>query len=701
MPSLKHSPFNSSLPHSIYFKLFDNMADPAMLFKNEQFINCNEACLKQFRYSEKAKFLNLFPWDISPEFQADGRSSKEKAQVMIAIAQQHGHHRFDWLHQCYDGELFTAEVSLTSLYVDDELLILAAIRDISERKKTEKALQESELRWKFALEGAGDGVWDWNIKTDHAVYSTRWKEMLGYTEQDIQPTNQEWQKRIHPDDQATVASTMQAYLAGSISIYRVEYRLKCKDGNYKWILGRGMVVSRDQQGLPLRMIGTHTDITTLKEAELILQKHKEAAELDVKVKTLALVNQTQNMQETVSQQVAQLTEKLKNSTTKAEEAVQLKSQFLSNMSHEIRTPINAIMSIAFLTLQTDLTAQQQDYLSKIDNSAKWLIGILDDILNFSKLEAGKVELEHHQFELDSVISILKTVATPLLADKKINLNFEVESSIPSILIGDSLRLGQVLLNLISNAIKFTHTGSVTLRVQLLSLVAEQACLNFSVTDTGIGLDMNHKNKLFDAFNQADNSTTRLYGGTGLGLSISKQLVQAMGSQISVESQENVGSCFSFMITLKAELDPMVTVLPKTSLKHEVKYPGLLNARVLVVEDNLILQEIMPDIMGHEGMLVDLANNGLEALALLADNDYAAVLMDCQMPIMDGFEATKRIRANPRFKMLPIIAMTGNVDNNDHQRCLDFGMNGFISKPVDWEQAFLTLDHWINNCRSGS
>jgi PAS domain S-box-containing protein len=701
MPSLKHSPFNSSLPHSIYFKLFDNMADPAMLFKNEQIISCNDACLKQFRYSEKAIFLGLFPCDISPEFQADGRSSKEKAQAMIAIAQQQGHHRFDWLYQCYDGELFTAEVSLTSLYVDDELFILSAIRDISERKKTEKALQESELRWKFALEGAGDGVWDWDIKTDHAVYSTRWKEMLGYTEEDIQPTNQEWQKRIHPDDQASVASTMQAYLAGSISIYRVEYRLKCKDGSYKWILGRGMVVSRDQQGLPLRMIGTHTDITTLKEAELILQKHKEAAELDVKVKTLALVNQTQNMQENVSQQVAQLTEKLKNSTTKAEEAVQLKSQFLSNMSHEIRTPINAILSIAFLTLQTDLTAQQQNYLSKIDSSAKWLIGILDDILNFSKLEAGKVELEYHQFELNSVISMLKTVATPLLADKKVYLSFEVESSIPSVLIGDSLRLGQILLNLISNAIKFTHTGSVTLRVQLLSLVAEQACLNFSVTDTGIGLDMNHKNKLFDAFNQADNSTTRLYGGTGLGLSISKQLVQAMGGQISVESQENVGSCFSFMITLNAKLDTIVTAFPKTSLKHEVKFPGLLNARVLVVEDNLILQEIMPDILGQEGMLVDLANNGLEALALLDDNDYAAVLMDCQMPIMDGFEATKRIRANPRFNTLPIIAMTGNVDNNDHQRCLDFGMNGFISKPVDWEQAFLTLDHWINNCRSGS
>jgi CheY-like chemotaxis protein len=354
------------------------------------------------------------------------------------------------------------------------------------------------------------------------------------------------------------------------------------------------------------------------------------------------------------------------------------------------------MSIAFLTLQTDLTAQQHNYLSKIDSSAKWLLGILNDILDFSKLEAGKVELEQQHFELHSVLTFLKTVATPLIGNKDVSLRFEVPLSLPTHFIGDSLRLGQVLLNLTSNALKFTHTGSVTLRIQLLSLEAQQARLHFSVTDTGIGLDLAHKNKLFEAFHQADNSTTRIYGGTGLGLSISKQLVQAMGGVISIESQEGVGSCFSFIITLAVATSPVTNHLLKTSLKHEVKYPNLLNARILVVEDNLVIQEFIPDIMGHEGMLVDLANNGVEALTLLEQNVYAAVLMDCQMPIMDGFEASRRIRANPNFDSLPIIAMTGNVDASDHQRCLDCGMNDFISKPVDWEQAFLTLDKWISH-----
>jgi len=291
---------------------------------------------------------------------------------------------------------------------------------------------------------------------------------------------------------------------------------------------------------------------------------------------------------------------------------------------------------------------------------------------------------------------LQDVTSPLLKDKSVMLSFNVDPAIPVVLIGDSLRLGQVLLNLLSNAIKFTSEGSITLEVQLLSLEAGQASLRFAIIDTGIGISIERQSELFEAFNQADNSTTRLYGGTGLGLSISKELVSAMGGQIVVESQEGVGSCFSFIITLDVGTPFIDPVLPKIATKPVDTYPGLRNVRVLVVEDNEVIREFIPDIMEHEGMHVDLAGNGVEALALMAVNDYAAVLMDCQMPIMDGYEATRLIRTEPRFAKLPIIAMTGNVLDQEREHCLACGMDDFISKPVEWDHVFLTLERWITD-----
>ena len=409
-----------------------------------------------------------------------------------------------------------------------------------------------------------------------------------------------------------------------------------------------------------------------------------------------LLAQASQIQQQLTKQVDERTEELQIITEQAQTALKTKQVFLSNMSHEIRTPINAIMSISHLTLQTDLTAQQHNYLRKIDSSAKWLLGILDDILNFSKLEAGKVSLELKDFELNSVMSFLEDITTPLLKDKPVQLNLILDPNIPELLIGDRLRLGQVLLNLLSNAIKFTSEGSITLQIELLSLSSQQAQLQFTVVDTGIGIEMGKKDQLFEAFNQANNSTTRLYGGTGLGLSISKELVTAMGGQISVESQKNVGTRFSFIINLEvgiAIMDPNLAIVTPKPLDS---YPGLKGVRVLVVEDNEVIQEFIPDIMGHVGIQVDLANNGVEALALLELNCYAAVLMDCQMPVMDGFEAASRIRSDPRFDKLPIIAMTGNVFDHERERCLTSGMNDFISKPVDWEQVFIILERWITN-----
>ncbi len=385
--------------------------------------------------------------------------------------------------------------------------------------------------------------------------------------------------------------------------------------------------------------------------------------------------------------------KVNERTQELQSAVQIKSAFLANMSHEIRTPMNAIIGMAHLTLQTDLTEKQRNYQEKINTSAKWLLGILNDILDFSKLEAGKLKLEQNEFRLDTVMQHLADVMSPLLGGKQLALGFEVGADVPTALIGDSLRLEQVLINLLGNAVKFTEVGKVIASVQLLSFDAAQACLRFNVTDTGIGLSEEQLNHLFSAFNQADNSTTRKYGGTGLGLSISKQLVEAMGGAIGVESRLGVGSSFYFTLAFDLPIESTLKPLP---LKPNMpdKYPSLNDVYLLLVEDNLINQEMMLEVLTYENIRVDLACNGKEAIAMIARNDYSAVLMDCQMPVMDGFEATRIIRADPRCADLPIIAMTANVMADDRERCLACGMNDHVGKPIDFDVFFQTLARWV-------
>ncbi len=372
---------------------------------------------------------------------------------------------------------------------------------------------------------------------------------------------------------------------------------------------------------------------------------------------------------------------------KAEESTRLKSQFLANMSHEIRTPMNGIIGMCHLALQTSLTPKQKEYLGKIDISAKNLLSIIDDILDFSKIEAGKLNIEKIDFDICEVEANIKSIIE--LKAKEKNLQFGIvcpHTQDNSIVYGDPTRLSQVLLNLLTNAVKFTHKGMVTLYVNML----EEHRVRFEVRDTGIGLTQEQIGRLFHSFSQADGSTARKYGGTGLGLSISKQLVELMGGKIWVESEVNVGSRFIFEIPLP-QGDPTKVIAKHTPIEH-LDITLLKGVRILLVEDHQINQEIVVGLLEDSGITIDIAENGEEAITKFQNNDYALILMDVQMPVMDGYTATKIIRKYDA--KVPIIALTANAMREDVVKTHVAGMNGHLNKPIEVEKLYETLLEYI-------
>ncbi|MFZ3004412.1 MAG: ATP-binding protein [Undibacterium umbellatum] len=390
---------------------------------------------------------------------------------------------------------------------------------------------------------------------------------------------------------------------------------------------------------------------------------------------------------------------------KAEDATRLKSEFLANMSHEIRTPMNAVIGLAHLALQTRLTPKQYDYVSKIHHAGESLLGIINDILDFSKIEAGMLDVEKISFSIKDVLNSVSTLTSQKAIEKQIIYIVQIAEEVPARLRGDPLRLGQVLTNLVNNAVKFTPGGGeIELSVSRPPTTSATTDLTFSVRDTGIGMSAKQQQNLFQPFTQADGSTTRKYGGTGLGLSISRRLVELMGGQIEISSQENQGSTFSFTLPLEIDLtlhgESEAHLESRNAHRHSASISAQNHAgrRVLLAEDNPVNQQIAIELLSMIGITADVADNGEEAVRLIMANEpgyYAMIFMDLQMPIMDGHEAAAKIRQDARLDDTPIIALTAHAVGDIRERCMREGMQDYLTKPIQPDALFAIVSHWMD------